>query len=404
MAMAGLWIKRIGITMLIAAIVGALAYAFREKPVPVDTGTVEAGPMTVAVLQEGITRVRDIYTISTPIAGHLSRTTLEVGDPVRANETTVASIHPLVPPLLDARSQAELLAARDAARASVAIAQVDLQRARTARQQARAELDRLERLARSGTVPERSVENARSEVELQEAQVSSAEATISLRNAEMASAQARLMQPGALTQGAQMNDCCVRLTAPADGMVLQVFAQSEQAVEAGARIAEIGDPTDLEIVVDLLSADAVRITAGTLAAITEWGGEEALQAVVRRIEPAGFKRVSALGIEEQRVNAILDLDSPPDMLGHEYRVVAEIPIWSSENAIQVPISSLFRVGARWMVFRLEGERVRQVPVSVGHMNATRAEIIEGLGEGDVVVLHPSDRLADGSLVGLRPDE
>ncbi len=399
--MAGIWFKRAGLILLSAAVAGGFAYALREKPVLVDTAAVEQGLMTVSVLQEGVTRVRDIYVVSTPISGHLSRTTLQVGDRTRADETVVASIHPLDPPLLDARSQAELFAARNAAQAAVAIAQVELQRANTALTQAKAELNRVERLARTGTVPERTVESARSEVELQQAQVDGAEATIALREAEYATAEARLMQPGDVDRAPGVTGCCINLTAPADGVVLQVFAESEQAVAAGAKIAEIGDPDQLEIVVDLLSADAVRIRPGTTASITGWGGETALQATVRRIDPAAFTKVSALGIEEQRVNAVLDLDELPGTLGHGFRILADIPIWSSEDSIQAPISSLFRVGNQWNVFHVQGERIGQTPVSVGHMNSTDAEILDGLSAGDIVVVHPSDALADGALVERR---
>lgn len=386
--------------LLVAAAAAGFAYAMREKPMLVDVAAIERAPMTVSVTQEGMTRVRDVYTISTPIAGHLSRTTLEVGDVVKGDETVVASIHPLDPPLIDVRSQAELHAARDGARAAVAIAQVELERANTALDQAMADLRRVEPLARSGTVPERTVENARSTAALQKAQVDAAHATIRLRQAELASAEARLMQPGDVLDRSG-EECCVDLTAPVDGVVLQVFAESEQAVAAGEKIAEIGDPSRLEIVVDLLSADAVRIRPGTPAVITEWGGEKDLQARVRRIDPAAFTKVSALGIEEQRVNAVLDFEDPDRRLGHGFRILAEIPIWQADDALQAPISSLFRAGSRWMVFRVDGDRVVQTPVSVGRMNARMAEILAGLEPGHVAVIHPSDALQDGSLVEPR---
>ncbi len=396
------WPRRILLLLLGAALIAGFAWALREKPVLVDVAAVERAPMTVSVTQEGVTRVRDVYIVSTPIAGQLSRTTLEVGDRVASNETVVASITPLAPPLIDVRSEAELQAARDAARAAVSIAEVELKRASTELEQAEAELRRVEPLARSGTVPERTLDNARSAVELERAQVDAAAATIRLRQAELASAEARLMQPGDLAHGPN-EECCVDLTAPADGVVLEVFAESEQAVAAGARIAEIGDPSKLEIVVDLLSADAVRIEPGTPALITEWGGEEPLRAAVRRVDPSGFMKVSALGIEEQRVNAILDFNDPDRRLGHGFRVFAEIPIWHSEAAVQTPISSLFRVGSQWMVFRMVDDRVAQVAVTVGRMNVRMVEILDGLAPGDIVVIHPGDALQDGSLAVPRGD-
>lgn len=400
--MSGPWPRRMILLLLGIAVIAGFAYALREKPALVDLAAVREAPMTVSVEQEGVTRVRDIYTVSTPIAGHLSRTTLEVGDRVLGNETVVASIHPLDPPLIDVRSQAELQATLDAALAAVRIAEIERDRANTAFELARTELERVEKLARSGTVPERTVENARSTFRLQEAQVNAALATIRLRQAEVASAEARLMQPRDVEARAG-EACCVRLTAPADGVVLELFAESEQAVAAGARIAEIGNPAELEIVVDLLSADAVRIRPGTVAAISDWGGEEVLQARVRRVDPSAFTKISALGIEEQRVNAVLDFEDPDQRLGHGFRVMAEIPIWQSERAVQAPISSLFRVGSQWMTFRLDGDRLSRTAVSIGRMNSSMAEILDGLSPGDLVVIHPGDSLQDGSLAERRPE-
>lgn len=400
----GVWLKRLGLVALVAAVVAGFYYALREKPALVDVGTVERGPMTVSILQEGMARVRNVYTVSSPIAGNLSRTTLEEGDKVEANRTVVASIRPLPPPLIDRRTQAELVAAREAARAAVAIAEVEEQRARTAFDLAKTEYERAQRLASTGIVPEQTLQKASSEFALQQAQVKAAEATIRLRRAELASAEARLMQTGEARQDNRVEeDCCVEVTAPIDGVVLAVFAESEQAVTAGAKIAEIGDPADIEIVADLLSTDAVRIEPGTKATITDWGGGRPIPATVRRIDPAAFTKVSALGIEEQRVNVVLDLDEPEHRLGHNYRVFVEVAVWRSDDAVQVPLSALFRVGRQWNVFRVEGDRVSQVPVSVGQMNSSRAELLEGLEPGATVVTHPSDTLEDGSLVEPRPE-
>lgn len=195
--------------------------------------------------------------------------------------------------------------------------------------------------------------------------------------------------------------CCVNLVAPVDGTVLSMLVRSEQAVSAGTRIAEIGDTSDLEIVVDLLSADAVRIHPGTRALIKDWGGEEALAATVRRVDPAGFTKVSALGIEEQRVNAVLDLDQPEKGLGHAYRVFAEIAVWECDRCLQVPIGALFRSGARWSVFVVANDRLQRTEVDIGRMNDEVAQVLGGLAAGAAVVLHPGDTLEDGSLVAPR---
>lgn len=397
--MPGTWTKRTGLLVLVAAIAGGFYYAMRERPVLVDVAEVVEAPMRVTVREEGVTRVRDVYTVSAPIAGHLSRTVLREGDPVEAGTTVVASIHPLDPPLIDRRTQAELVAARDAARAAVGIAEVELPRAETALRLAEEELARALRLYGPGIISESAMQRITTEVENQKAAVEAARAMIALRQAELASAEARLMQPDG---GDPRNGgCCVDIVAPVDGTVLAVLARSEQAVAAGTRVAELGDTSRLEIIVDLLSADAVRIAPGTRAVIGDWGGERPLEAVVRRVDPAGFTKVSALGIEEQRVNAVLDLDGHDERLGHGYRIFAEMAVWECDACLQVPIAALFRDGNRWSVFVVEGKRLRQAAIDIGRMNDEVAEVRDGLAAADIVVLHPGDTLQDGSLVERR---
>lgn len=395
------WLKRIGIGLVALAIAGGFYYALREKPALVDVASVEEGRMTITIREEGTTRVRDVYTVSAPIAGHLSRTVLEEGDPVKAGSTVVASIHPLDPPLIDRRTEAELLAARDAARAAVALAEVELKRAETAFKLASTELERALKLFEPRVISESALQKVQNEVEMQRAQVEAARATIGVRQAELASAEARLIQPEAA--GADGEGCCVNLYAPVDGVVLGVLAKSEQAVAVGTRIAEIGDPSRLEVVVDLLSADATRVKPGASTRIVDWGGEQALVATVRRIEPAAFTKVSALGIEEQRVNAVIDLQENDGRLGHGYRVAAELTIWECLRCVQVPIGALFRDGNDWNVFRVEGDRLRRAKVTIGRMNSAVAEVREGLSPGDVVVVHPSDTVDEGTLVEVRAE-
>ena len=394
---------RIGLAAL-AAIVGAGLYvALREQPVSVDAAPVIEGPMIVTINQEGVTRVRNVYTVSAPISGHLDRTSLEEGDPVEANRTVVASIHPMDPPLIDRRTEAELLAAIEAARSGVAQAELEHQRALSALEPAEADLERAVRLFGSNIVSERDLQRATTEVALQEAQVKSTEARIRQRQAELNSAKARLMRPGDEILDIKGRECCVEVTAPIDGIVLSVRVKSEQAVAAGTPLAEVGDPRDLEIAVDLLSEDAVRIRPGLKATITDWGGEENLDATVRRVDPSAFTKVSALGLEEQRVNAVLDLDRPEPLLGHGYRVFARLAIWRSEKALQAPIAALFRTSGNWAVFRIVDDRAELVPVEIGHLNDESAEVTAGLSRGDRVVLHPSDTLDDGGLVAPRTD-
>ncbi len=386
------------IAILIAA---ALYLAMKPKPVLVDTAQILSGPLVVTVDEEGVTRVRDVYTVSSPISGKLDRISLEEGDAVTSDDTVVALIHPLESPFLDERTRNELAASVDAARSAVALAQVELQRSKTAFQLADSEYNRASRLAKTNVISERSLERAYSELQLQNAQVASAEATIRLRKAELASAEARLMQPDSET-GIRNNDsCCVSLRSPVDGVVLQVFVRSEQPVSSGARILEIGDTSELEIVVDVLSSDAVDIKPGAHVAISDWGGNNELEAVVRRVDPAAFTRVSALGIEEQRVNIILDIEDPPVTLGHGYRVYTRLTVWESENSLRIPIGALFRDSGNWAVFKVDDGVLNRLEVDIGKMNDTHAEVLGGLNDGDSVVVFPNDLLKDGSLVEAR---
>jgi HlyD family secretion protein len=247
------------------------------------------------------------------------------------------------------------------------------------------------------------MDQAVSAAETARAQVRQAEASLRLHRSELASARARLIQPGE-EDAAGSAACCVLIRAPVDGVVLKVHAESAQVVAAGAPIAEIGDPGDMEVSVDLLSMDAVRVTSGAAARIEDWGGGEALEARVRRVEPSAFTKVSALGIEEQRVNVILDLLEPRtawEALGHEFRVFVRIRIWRGEDVVRVPLAALFRRGDQWAVFKvMEGGAVT-TSVSIDHRDTRFAEVTEGLSPGDVVILHPSDQIEDGAPVEAR---
>ncbi len=400
--MQGKWIKRVLAVVAVGAIIAGFAYALREKPQLVDVGTVTRGPMRVTVSQEGVTRVREVYAVSSPIAGHLSRTVLDEGDAVRAGVTVVAAIHPLDPPLIDSRSQAELVAAREAARAAVSMAEIDLKRLQSDLQFSRDNLERATALAKTNFLAQSALQKASTDVEVLEAQIASAKAAIELRKAELASAEARLIPPSDPNRKPEAS-CCVHLTAPVDGVVLSVFARSEQPVAVGTKIAEIGDPRDIEVTVDLLSSDAVRIAPGSPAEIFDWGGDRILAARVRRIDPAGFTKVSALGIEEQRVNLVLDLDDKDPRLGHGFRVYARLTLWQSEDTLRLPISALFRDGQDWSLFAIRDGRARQVAVEIGQMNDEVAELKGGLADGDRVILHPSDMVSDGTLVEARQE-
>jgi HlyD family secretion protein len=395
------WIFRLGLIGLALAILAGFYLAMREKPILVDTAMVKRGEMQVTIKEEGITQVKDVYTVSAPIAGHLDRTTLEEGASVAAHQTVVARIHPPEPPFLDERTLAEYTAAAEAARSAVALAEVEHARAEKSLDLARSEYNRASQLAKTNVVSERALEQAYNDLQLQEAQVASTEAVISLRKAELASALARLRQPRDINAAASGVDCCIELTSPVDGVILKVLARSEQAVAQGAPIIEIGDPTKLEIVVDLQSSDAPRVQPGSRAIISDWGGDTDLSATVRRIDPAAFTQVSSLGIEEQRVNVILDLDTVRPELGHGYRVLASLVVWSADDVLQIPIGALFRSGGEWAAFAVSDGRAELRRIEIGRINDEFAQITGGLDEGDTVILYPNDVLQDGSLVEPR---
>ncbi len=390
-----LWILTL---VLVAA---AFWWALREQPQPVDLGAVSRGPLVLTVEEAGRTRVTELYTVTSPIAGRLERLAIEEGDSVTAGQTVIASIRPLESPFLDERTRKERLAALEAARAEVALARVDHRRALTARALARSELTRTRELADRQLVSASTLERAESELALQTALVQSAEAGIRVSEARLASAQAALAQPADADPGPGDGDCCRRVVAPADGRVLRVLVRSAQPVAAGAHLVELGDPGNLEVVVELLSPDAARVRAGATASITEWGGGETIEGRVLRVEPAGFTKISALGIEEQRVPVVIALESIPESLGHGFHALARIVVERHADVLRVPISALFRQGEQWAVFTVANGAARLRTVNLGAINDHHAEVRDGLSADDRVVLYPSDLIGEGTAVTER---
>ncbi|MEP5513950.1 MAG: HlyD family efflux transporter periplasmic adaptor subunit, partial [Bauldia litoralis] len=300
---------------------------------------------------------------------------------------------------LDVRSRRELEAAVEAARASVTLAEAQLTAAEATERMALSDRDRAERLVKAGTITIRAQEKAVADLETATAQVAQAKAALTLRQSELSSAEARLIQPNQL-EGGSSGACCLTLRAPVDGTVLDLLTESEQVVTAGQGLLELGDPANLEIIVHLLSSDAVSVHPGSHATIDQWGGQP-LAAEVRQVDPAAYTKVSALGIEEQRVDAILDIVDPREAwerLGHEFRVMVHISVWEEDDVLQVPLGALFRVGADWTVYRIVDGKAVETTVVLGHRNNTAAEVIEGLDAGDRIVIHPSDRVVDGIAV------
>jgi HlyD family secretion protein len=408
------WLKRpVSLLVLGLIIAGSIWFAW-PQPISVDLAAVMRGPMEVTVDDEAKTRVRHIYTVSAPIAGKVLRishpfgaqgTSMHVGDLVTANETVVAIMQPTTPSFIDVRSREELQAAVAAAEAAVTLAAAEVRRIEAALDFSNGELRRAEALARTDTISAKALDKAKFDVATNEAALASAKAQLEVRRSERASVAARLIDPSSVTPQSN-STCCIQLRAPVTGRVLKIIQDSETVVPAGAPLIEIGDPADLEVVAELLSTDAVQIKPGSPVRIDGWGGSQ-IQGRVTRVDPAGFLKVSALGIEEQRVRTTIDfVDSPEawSRLGHDYRVIVHIAIWNAEAVLSVPVGALFRKGEDWAVFAVKDGRARATLVKIGHRNNRTAEILSGLSEGDRVVLHPSDRIKEGVAISERESQ
>ncbi|PKP75874.1 MAG: RND transporter [Alphaproteobacteria bacterium HGW-Alphaproteobacteria-6] len=386
-----------------AALVGGLVYVgFRTDPVPVDTVRIERGPMQVTVDIEGRTRIREIYEVAAPISGVARRSPVEVGDPVTGGETVIAVVDPIAPSLLDARSRLQAGAAINEARAALDVARTDLTRLEQERTHAQTHFDRTRSLAERNVASLTQLEDATQVLSIATTAVENARARVSMAASGLARAEAAMIEPDDAAFAAA--SCCVTLTAPVDGVVLDVDTISARPVAAGARLATVGDPADLEIVAELLSADAVRLPAGAEAIIERWGGEPALAARLTRIEPVARTKVSALGIEEQRVDALFDITSPPEAragLGDGFSVYLRIIEWQGDRVLQVPLSATFRSGAAWSVFVVENDRAVRRTVTLGRRNDRFAEVRDGLAEGEIVVTHPGDAVVDAIPVTER---
>jgi len=389
---------------VLGLVAAALVYAFWPRPVPVDIATVERRALAVTVDEEARTRVTDLYVVSAPVAGRLLRLDREVGDPITAGETVLATILPSAPAFLDRRTRAEREAAVRAAEASRALAQAEVARAEAEREYAERELARAERLAERGTISEATLEARQMAARTTEAALAEARAALEVARFRLETAQAAMIDP--LDTGTETPEgaCCVNVRAPVDGRVLRLVQESESVVAAGTPLVEVGDPRRLEIVAELLSADAVGVVPGAPVSIEDWGGAP-LDGRVRRIEPFGFTKVSALGIEEQRVNVVIDFaggpEAPPAGLGHGFRVTVRIRTDHLPDALVVPQGALFRHEGDWAVFVVADGRAERRPVALGPANQEDAAVTEGLSAGDTVVLYPGERVGEGARVSAR---
>jgi HlyD family secretion protein len=382
----------------------ALVWLFWPKAVAVDFATAARGPLQVTVSDEGETRVKNVFVVSAPVPGLMRRVALKAGDAVEAGKTVVARIEPSDPSFLDVRSAAESRAAVQAAEAAEKLAVATVERAAAELEFANAELKRYQGLVERKVVSANDFDAAERRARTATAALAEARAALRVRESELTQARARLINP-AMAQRRRGADCdCVDVYSPVSGSVLRVLQESEAVVAPGAALVEIGNPQELEIVVDLLSSDAVRVEPGQRVFIEAWGGGERLNGTVRRVEPFGFTKVSALGIEEQRVNVIIAFSDPPERwrrLGHGYRVEPRIILAEGDNVLKVPRSALFRDGNQWAVFVDDEGKATLRQIELGLENGLEAEIRTGLNEGERVVLQPSDRVSDGVRVTER---
>lgn len=396
-----------GIALLVVLAIG---WTLRPRPVPADFAPVDRGNLRVTVDDEGETRLKDVYVVSAPVRGRVLRIDIEVGDTIRAGETVLATFEPTDPAILDVRSRTEAESEVNAAEAAIQLAVAERERAAAELAFAESELNRKEPLAERGTISAADLDRTRLEANRARAAVAEARANVKVKRSQLEMARAALITTygPAESEGARNGGddrLVIPVRAPVSGRVMRIIQESEAVVAPGTPILEVGDASRLEIVVDLLSTDAVKVTEGDRVMIEEWGGPSTLAAVVRRVEPFGFTKVSALGIEEQRVNVIIDLTAPPEewrALGHGYHVETRIVIDERESVLKVPLSALFRAGGKWRVFVSRDGIARVQEIELGQRNDLEAEVASGLSEGDRVILHPSDRIAEGVAVEARP--
>ncbi len=386
----------------LVGLVLVIFYALQPRPVEVETGVVHQGPLTVYVSEEGKTRIRNRHVIAAPVAGSMQRVILKPGDVVKAGETVLTRIEPALSPLLDARARTQAQARVDAALATRSRANEDVEMSRTALKYAQANWDRVKNNTDKGTISDTDRDTFQREAEMKTREVRSTEFAMQVADYELAQARAALEQidkPGA-------GGAVIEVRAPVSGVVLRVQQESATVVTPGTPILEIGDPTDLEIEAEILSRDAVTIKPGALVTVEQWGGEEPAKARVRRVEPAAFTKVSALGVEEQRVLVLSDFtEQTPALkaLGDRYRVEVRVAVWHSDDTLLVPAGALFREGSEWKTFIYDSGKARAAVVKAGRTDGKLTQVLEGLKKGDEVLMHPPDTVRDGTGVVKREE-
>lgn len=396
----GVWRRRFVLFLAASAIALLLYLVFRPVAVRVDLATVERGPLVVTVDEEGRTRVRERFLITAPVAGRVERRLLKAGDAVEIG-SVVARLYPLP---LDARTRAAAEARLAAAEAAQRASDARVEEARATLEQAQRTGQRARSLGVKGTISKEEHEQAELAEITARKDMEAAEFSARAAAFEAEAARATLLSPGYETTQELVARCetgepgCLELRSPIRGLVLRVPEDSERVVADGTPLIELGDPHVLEIVVDLLSSDAVKVSTGAPMTVEGWGGDYPLRARVRVVEPSGFTKLSALGVEEQRVNVVADFEESAEGLGDNFRVDVRIIVWKGEDVLKVPSSALFRHGSDWNVFVVRDGRAHRQRVDAGRRSALEVQVLNGLEAGATVVLHPSDRIQEGSRV------
>jgi HlyD family secretion protein len=388
------WIIGIGV-------VGLIGWSLRPQPIEVELGVVARGPLTVHVVEEGKTRIRNRYVVAAPVAGQMKRVPLKPGDEVIAGKTLLTTIEPALAPLLDPRARTQAEARVKAAEAGKQRAIEASDMAKTAEKFALANWERTKNI-KAGSVSDNDRDNSERDAEMKQRETRAAEFALKVAEFELEQAKAALMQLD--TPGSEAG-AIIPVYSPVSGRVLKVMQESAMVVTAGTSILEVGDPADIEIEAEILSRDAVAIKPGADTLIEQWGGAEPLKARVRLVEPAGFTKVSALGVEEQRVIVVSDLVNPPPeahALGDRYRVEVRVAVWHAEDVLLVPAGALFREGSAWMTFMFDDDKAKKVTLEAGHSDGRMTEVLSGLQAGTKVLLHPPDTVKDG--VAVKPRE
>lgn len=397
----GAFVRKLFTWSIGLGLVGLIGYGLRPQPSEIELGVVARGPLTVHVVEEGKTRIRNRYIVSSPIAGQMRRVPLKAGDEVVAGKTVITTIEPVLASLLDPRTRLQAEARIKTTEAARAQAAQNLDMARTAEKFAVSNWDRTQKLKASGSISETDRDNAQRDFEMRQREVRASEFALKVAEFELEQSKAALLQ---LNAPASDKPAEWPVYAPVNGRVLKVMQESAMVVTPGTAILEVGDPADIEIEAEILSRDAVTIPKGAKVQIEQWGDDAPLEGAVRLVEPAAFTKVSALGVEEQRVIVLSDLVNPPPKakaLGDRYRVEVRVAVWHKDDVLLVPSGALFREGSDWKTFVFDSGKAKKVTVEAGRSDGRMTEVVKGIDLGTQVLLHPPDTVKDGVPVKAR---